>query len=107
MNIYKKKNTHILASDYDSKEPNDFAIYGRFPPALVLLDLTVRFGSVEHCVLLPRLRHHVGICASPLSGPIPIKQIIFSSAHLSFGVLQDSILGPSNLASPLFPLPCR
>jgi len=71
---------------------------------LVLLDLSSAFDTVDHQVLLKRLKDQVGLSGSVLqwftsylsgrSFSVKASQIRFASADLRCGVNQGSVLGP-------------
>lgn len=64
---------------------------------LVLLDLSTTFDTVEHEILLDRLRHGLGIAGTALncfSSYVSINNFMQNFFHIDYGVPQDSILGP-------------
>ena len=81
---------------------------------LVLLDLTAAFDTVDHNILISRLQHLVGICGIALEWfksyladrtlCVRLADFESSSAPLSYGVPQGSILGPLLFSFYLLPL---
>lgn len=81
---------------------------------LVLLDLSSAFDTVDHQVLLGRLRDHVGLSGSVLqwftsylsgrSFCVSANQIKSESVNLLCGVPQGSVLGPILFLLYLIPL---
>ncbi len=79
---------------------------------LVLLDLTAAFDTVDHCILVERLRQYVGISGTTLkwfspylsdgSFSVRVHNYSSSTASLSSGVPQGSVFGPAAFA--LLPL---
>ena len=71
---------------------------------LVLLDLSAAFDTVDHSILLQRLRQEMGVCDMPLQWfesyltgrkqTITINRTSSSQANLLYGVPQGSVLGP-------------
>ena len=71
---------------------------------LLLLDLTAAFDTVDHDILLSRLEHWVGIRGTALDWfrsylidrtfSVSLVDLESSSAPLTYGVPQGSILGP-------------
>ena len=88
-------------------DAGDFAI-------LLLLDLTAAFDTIDHCILISHLEHGVGIKGTALEWfrsyvtgrgfTVSIGGSMSSSAPLSSGVPQGSILGPILFALYLLPL---
>ena len=72
--------------------------------ALVLLDLSAAFDTIDHTILLKRLQSNFGISGKALkwfasylrnrSQQVKINGITSDSAELKFGVPQGSVLGP-------------
>lgn len=81
---------------------------------LVLLDLSAAFDTVDHCILLKRLNHEVGICENALqwgesclsnrSLSVEIGEFSSSSVPITCGVPQGSILGPVLFSLYMLPL---
>lgn len=98
------------------KVHNDIAraVDTKSPVVLVLLDLSAAFDTVDHSVLLSRLCDYVGIRGtalkwfeSYLSGrtfSVMVGDLSSSSAPLSCGVPQGSILGPILFSLYMLPL---
>jgi len=71
---------------------------------LVLLDLSAAFDTVDHCILIERLRRWVGVSGSALdwfssyfldrSFSVSVGPSMPATAALSCGVPQGSVLGP-------------
>ena len=72
--------------------------------ALVLLDLSAAFDTIDHSILIDRLSTWFGICGKPLSWfksylhgrsqSINLSGTLSSSFDLPYGVPQGSVLGP-------------
>ncbi len=81
---------------------------------LLLLDLSAAFDTVDHCILLNRLKTEVGICDSALdwfesyftvrSFSVELGQSHSAPASVTGGVPQGSILGPISFALYMLPL---
>ncbi|KAK7925857.1 hypothetical protein WMY93_008167 [Mugilogobius chulae] len=84
------------------------------PVMLLMLDLTAAFDTVDHAVLLSRLAQHVGLQGSVLqwfssyltdrSFAVMVDDYSSSSAPLTSGVPQGSILGPVLFSIYMLPL---
>lgn len=71
---------------------------------MVLLELSAGFDSIDHSILLEKLRHWLGISGSALDWfssclsngcfAVAVGDCISSSVPLTFGVPQGLILGP-------------
>uniref|UniRef100_A0A671US34 Reverse transcriptase domain-containing protein n=1 Tax=Sparus aurata TaxID=8175 RepID=A0A671US34_SPAAU len=98
------------------KVHNDIALSvdAKCPVVLVLLDLTAAFDTVDHSVLLSRLNNYVGIHGTELKWftsylssrtfSVMVGDLSSSSAPLSCGVPQGSILGPILFSLYMLPL---
>ena len=74
------------------------------PTALVLLDLSAAFDTIDHSTLLERLASHFGFAGSALKWfrsyladrvqSVKIGDILSNPVSLDFGVPQGSVLGP-------------
>ena len=72
--------------------------------ALVMLDLSAAFNTIDHKLLLQRLQHQYGICGTVLNWfrsylsnraqSVRIQDIDSSAKTLLYGVPQGSVLGP-------------
>lgn len=111
-----------LDLDSDSTESallkvhNDIALSvdKKCPVMLVLLDLTAAYDTVDHSVLLSRLKENVGLCGTALkcfqsyltnrTFSVMIGDLSTSVASLSCGVPQGSILVPMLFSLYMFPL---
>ena len=81
---------------------------------LVLLDLSAAFDTVSHDILLDRLSTDSGISGSALSWissylanrtqSVLVSGKYSDSAHLRYGVLQGSVLGPALFSDYSFPV---
>lgn len=81
---------------------------------LLMLDLTSTFDTVDHHILLDRLRHWVGISGAALdwfesylheqSFSVATCKYSSSSTFLAYGVPQGSVLGPLLFLLYLLPL---
>ncbi len=70
----------------------------------VLLDLTTAFDTMDHCILVKRLRQYVGISGTALkwsfsylsdrSFSVKAQNNALSTSYLCFGVPQGSVLAP-------------
>jgi len=80
------------------------AIDSKQDVVLILLDLSSAFDTIDHALLIDRLRHHYGFDGrflewyrSYLSGrsqKVVVRNTLSSSKPLMFGVPQGSVLGP-------------
>ena len=71
---------------------------------LILLDLSSVFDTIDHALLIDRLRHHYGFDGRVLewyrsylsrrSQKVVVRNTFSSSKPLMFGVPQGSVLGP-------------
>uniref|UniRef100_A0A669D7L0 Reverse transcriptase domain-containing protein n=1 Tax=Oreochromis niloticus TaxID=8128 RepID=A0A669D7L0_ORENI len=81
---------------------------------LLMLDLTSAFDTVDHYILLNRLKYWVGVSGTALKwfssyiserySTVAVSKYRSSSASLSFGVPQGSVLGPLLFLVYLLPL---
>uniref|UniRef100_A0A669C2J2 Reverse transcriptase domain-containing protein n=1 Tax=Oreochromis niloticus TaxID=8128 RepID=A0A669C2J2_ORENI len=81
---------------------------------LLMLDLTSAFDTVDHHILLERLKHWVGVSGTALewfssylhnrSFSVVVPDFRSSSTSLTCGVPQDSVLGPLLFLIYLLPL---
>ncbi len=84
------------------------------PAVLVLLDLTAAFYTVDHAILVSRLKQYVGIRGTALQWfklylanrnfSVMIGDFCSSHASLSCGVPQGSVLGPILFSLYILPL---
>uniref|UniRef100_A0A3B4GSU8 Reverse transcriptase domain-containing protein n=1 Tax=Pundamilia nyererei TaxID=303518 RepID=A0A3B4GSU8_9CICH len=71
---------------------------------LVLLDLSAAFDTVDHCILLDRLEHFIGVTGNVLSWlrsylsgrsqTVNFKNDLSETCAVGHGVPQGSVLGP-------------
>ena len=83
---------------------------------LVLLDLSAAFDTIDHCILLNRLRESFGLDGTVLNWLksylterkqcVKIDNYFSSELHLPFGVPQGSVLGPLLYTLYTVPLGC-
>lgn len=71
---------------------------------LILLDLSSTFDTVDHTILLHRLEHQVSIQGSTLQWFASYLADFSSSAPITCGVPQGSILGPISFTLYMLPL---
>ena len=81
-----------------------FALDNHGDDALVLLDLSSAFDTIDHAVPIKRLYTRFGLTSSALAyiesylanrwQSIVIKDVDFSPANLDYGVPQGSVFGP-------------
>ncbi len=82
--------------------------------ALMMLDLTAAFDTLDHAILIERLRDYVGIKGVALKWfssylqdrtcLVKIGNHVSSSASITWGVPQGSILGPTLFSLYMLPL---
>lgn len=80
----------------------------------VLLDLTAAFDTIDHTILIDRLRHYAGVGGTALkwlksfltnrSFSVKMGEHYSSIAHLHYGVPQGSILAPLLFSLYMLPL---
>ena len=80
------------------------AMHKKHMVALVLLDLSAAFDTIDHAILFSRLEHHFGIVDTALkwlksylsnrSQSVIISGNISTNIKLTFGVPQGSVIGP-------------
>ena len=84
------------------------------PSALVLLDLSAAFDTIDHCMLLNRLSSWFGVSSKVLSWfssyisnrsqSVKIGNTLSDLRNLNFGVPQGSVLGPILFTLYTYPL---
>lgn len=70
-------------------------------------DLSSDFDTVDHKILINKLKNHIGLSASVLewfSSYVSVNRIMFKTTRLTCGVPQGSVLGHFFLFSVFFPL---
>lgn len=82
--------------------------------ALMMLDLSAAFDTLDHAILIDRLRDYVGINGVALKWlssylldrtcSVKIGNYVSASAAISWGVPQGSILGPTLFSLYMLPL---
>ena len=107
---YHSTETALLHTKNDVKS----SLSKDVPSALILLDLSPAFGTIDHATFLGRLRHMHGILrvalkwfVSYLSNrcqSIMIHSIVPVLSTLKYGVLQGSVLGPILFSMFIAPL---
>jgi hypothetical protein len=83
------------------------------PTMLVLLDLSAAFDSIDHSILIDRLKNYIGLSDSAVlliksylrrQQSVSVNSIMSDPAQLTTGVPQGSVLGPLFFTMYILPL---